>query len=120
MLIHHSTDYFQTWTMYEHIVEWEDVDNPQISIVPSQINLNIWPNPTNASFNISYELNAMQNVRLTIYDIMGRQVWRNDIGTQFPGVHRLSFSDDWLPSGRYFLLLQSGQKRVEKAITIIK
>jgi hypothetical protein len=107
MHIYHTTDYFQTWTMYEHVVNWEDVDDPQISIIPSKINLTIWPNPTNATFNITYELNAMQDVRLTMYDILGRQVWRNDIGTQPSGIHRLSFADDRLPSGHYFILLQS-------------
>jgi hypothetical protein len=118
--IYHTTDYFQTWTMYEHIVNWEGVQSPKSHPTPANITFNIWPNPTNAAFNISYELNAMQDVRLTMYDVLGRQVWRNDVGTQPPGVHRLSFADDELPSGRYFLVLESQQGRIRKAVTIIK
>ena len=120
MHIYHTTDYFQTYTLYEHLMPVQGVDDPQISIVPSTINLNIWPNPTNAAFNIAYELNAMQDVRLTMYDILGRQVWQNNIGVQSPGNYRLSFTDDHFPSGQYFLLLQSQQGQIAKTITIIK
>jgi len=118
--IYHTTDYFQTWTIYEHDIPEEGVSNPEISIVPGSINLQVFPNPANASFNISYELNAMQDVRLMMYDILGRQVWQNDIGAQSLGIHRLSFADDQLPSGRYFLLLQSQHGQIGKTITIIK
>ena len=120
MRIYHTTDYFQTYTMYEHVVEWEGVVDPKIDIIYKNVNLKIWPNPTNAAFNIFYELNTIQDVRLTIYDILGRQVWRNDVGTQSPGIHHLSFADDHLPSGQYFLLLQSQEEQIGKTITIIK
>jgi len=118
--IYHTLDYFQSYIMFEHIIEPQGVNVPKTIMAPKNMNLNIYPSPTNTAFNISYELNAMLNVKLMIYDILGRQVWRNNIGIQSPGIHLLSFANDQLPSGRYFLLLQSQQGQIAKAITIIK
>ena len=120
MHIYHTTDYFQTYTMYEHVIEWEGVNDPQVSIFPSSIDLNVFPNPTNAAFNIAYELNTIQDVILKLYDILGRQVWQNNIGVQSPGDYRLSFAGDYLPSGKYFVYVGLGTSNCITHAIIIK
>jgi hypothetical protein len=118
--IYHTTDYGQDWTFYEHVFDPESVKEPQISITPSTVNIDIWPNPTNAAFNISYELSATQDVGLTMYDIIGRQVWHNNLGIQSPGIHRLNVMSGDLPSGRYFICVGSEMPICIAPITIIK
>jgi hypothetical protein len=118
--LYHTTDYFQTWTRYVPIIEWQDVDDEEISNVPSSITVQIWPNPANAVLNISYELNAIQSPELILYNMLGRKVWQHNAGMQSPGRYLLQFADDRLPSGRYFLQLNTDKSSVFEGITIVK
>ena len=120
MRIYHTTNHGQDWNMFEHYVGPNGVGQQNGVNMPDAIEVQIYPNPANASFNISYDLNAIQDVRLTMYDILGRQVWRNNIGTRSPGNYRLSFAGDYLPNGKYFVCLQSNVSNFVKPIIIIK
>ena len=120
MHIYHTTDYFQNWTVYEHIVPPNGIREQFGTYAPDRVSLHVFPNPSNATYNISYELSTMQDVELKIFDLLGRQVWANDIGAQSPGNHCISVNNDQLPSGQYYLLLQSQQEQITKTITIIK
>ncbi len=117
--IYHTTDYFQTYTMYEHVVEWEGVNDP-LSIVPSNIDLHVFPNPANAAFGISYQLPSVQQVNFKLYNTLGHQVWQHEAGIQSPGSHLWHYHNEQLPSGAYFLELNTGNSTVVKTITIIK
>jgi hypothetical protein len=118
--IYHTFDYFQHWTMITHHIGETEVEQTKDNYIPHDITVHVYPNPTNTAFNISYELNATQDIRLMMYDVLGRQVRRNDIDTQSPGIHHLSFASDHPPSGQYFLILQSQQGQITQTITIIK
>ena len=57
----------------------------ELNPLDQQLNLQIYPNPTNNSCTISYELQSMATVNISIYDIRGRIV-RNVIdANQVPG-----------------------------------
>ena len=120
MHIYHTVNYGASWDFYEHIVDPTSVSPKSNVQMPSNISLTIFPNPANAAFNIDYELNTMQDVRLIMYDVLGRQVWRNDIGTQSPGNYQLSFADNGLPGGKYFFQLKTKTITVIKSLTVLK
>ena len=61
-----------------------------------------YPNPFNPSTTISYTIPFKGNVRLIVYDILGREVRTLINETQQKGDHRVLFNASGLSSGVYF------------------
>jgi hypothetical protein len=66
-----------------------------------------FPNPFNPSTLIRYQLAGAGPVRLTVYDILGREVATLTDGMQQPGTHEARFDGGGLSSGVYFYRLQT-------------
>ncbi|HEX7574492.1 MAG TPA: T9SS type A sorting domain-containing protein [Bacteroidota bacterium] len=66
-----------------------------------------FPNPFNPSTLIRYQLAGAGPVRLTVYDILGREVATLADGMQQPGTHEARFDGGGLSSGVYFYRLQT-------------
>jgi hypothetical protein len=66
-----------------------------------------FPNPFNPSTLISYQLPGAGPVRLTVYDILGREVATLVDGTQQQGAHEARFDAGGLSSGVYLYRLQT-------------
>jgi hypothetical protein len=79
-----------------------------------------YPNPFNPSTDISYTLKNSGKVRLSVYDILGREVavLINDIQTA--GQHEVRFSASGLSSGIYFYKLQEANEVVTKKMLLLK
>lgn len=67
-----------------------------------------YPNPFNPSTTISYSLPGPSEVRLSVIDILGREVAVPVYGHQQAGVHRVTFEAGKLSSGMYFYRLEAG------------
>jgi len=61
-----------------------------------------YPNPFNPRTTIRYTLTKQSHVRLTVYDILGREVAVLVNGYQSPGTREIHWDSDGLPSGLYF------------------
>jgi hypothetical protein len=120
MHIYHTLDYFQTYTRYVHIITSEGVIEPQTCITPNTINISVWPNPTNAAFTISYQLNNLQSTNLIMYNILGQAVWAYQAGLQPPGNYQVPFTNNGLSSGKYFLSFPHHGSNIITPIIIIK
>jgi hypothetical protein len=79
-----------------------------------------YPNPFNPSTNISYTLKIAGNTRLTVYDILGRQVAVLVNGVQTPGLHTVPFSGARFASGIYFYRLESSGATMVKKMMLLK
>lgn len=66
-----------------------------------------YPNPFNGSTRLSYFLPADGFVKLSVYDIEGREIETVVEEFQRAGEHSLGYSANDLPSGVYFLKLKS-------------
>jgi len=79
-----------------------------------------YPNPFNPSTNISYTLKNSGKVRLSVYDILGREVavLANEIQTA--GQHEVKFLANGLSSGIYFYKLQSTNGVITKKMLLMK
>jgi hypothetical protein len=81
----------------------------QDGILPSTIALGQnYPNPFNPSTVISYFLPSPSEVRMSVIDILGREVAVPIHGTQQGGVHEVIFEAGKLASGIYFCRLEAG------------
>jgi len=76
--------------------------------VPSLFNLyQNYPNPFNPTTTIRYDLPVTANVRISIYDVLGKEVALL-IDTQQPaGEHFVEFNTPGLSSGVYFYRLEA-------------
>jgi hypothetical protein len=84
-----------------------------------------YPNPFNAQSTIAYALPYEAEVRLVIYDILGRQVRQLVDETQPPGYKKVFWNGRdhagrELSSGVYFIHLMVGQQRLIRKIMLMK
>ena len=89
---------------------------------PSEISLKQnYPNPFNPTTQIRYELPQQENVRLSVYDMAGRQVATLVNNESISaGVQTVTFNAGSLASGIYIYRLQAGSAVLTRKLTIIK
>jgi glucuronoarabinoxylan endo-1,4-beta-xylanase len=86
------------------------------STLPSEFALaQNYPNPFSSSTVVSYELKAQSDIRVTIYDVLGRVVWRITPGAQPTGLHSVLWngrndSGQRVANGVYFYTVQAGDE----------
>ncbi len=96
-------------------------DDPSDSIVPELFELSQnYPNPFNGSTTISFSLSAASDVKLEIYDILGRSIDNISLPVQQPGYHSYTWQADDNPSGTYFYKLRAGDQTETRKMTYLK
>jgi hypothetical protein len=94
--------------------------NPTTKIsytVPSTVGRN--PYAEGASQEVGLLLSASR-VRLTVYDLLGREVAVLVDGVQSPGRHEMTFDASRLTSGVYFYRLQAGEYTATRRMLLLK
>jgi len=79
-----------------------------------------YPNPFNPTTNITYSLSQKGNVRLSVYDLLGRELTVLVNGIQNAGTHRITFSGADLPTGIYLYRLEVANEVITKKMLLIK
>lgn len=96
------------------------VDEQSKQALPSEVTLTSYPNPARTSGMIAYTLPEPGNVRLTLYDILGRQVAVLVDGRKDRGRYRVALPVSRLTSGVYFGRLEVNDQRQTEKIAIVK
>ena len=88
--------------------------------IPYNYAISIHPNPSNGNFLINYAIPIKGNVKISLYDVVGRirKVITNE-DKIFPGYYRIKCNEN-LSSGIYFLRFKSGSKAITRKIVMIK
>ncbi|MBK9332981.1 MAG: T9SS type A sorting domain-containing protein [Ignavibacteria bacterium] len=82
---------------------------PMNTNVPASFNLyQNFPNPFNPATSIKFDIAKRGNVRLVVFDILGRELSTLINESLNPGTYQVSFDGSGLSSGIYFCRLQSG------------
>jgi len=79
-----------------------------------------YPNPWNSSTIISYALESTAFIRLTIYDVLGREVLRPVEGRESPGDHRVVVNGEGLATGAYFYALEVDGQVTTKRFVLLR
>ncbi len=79
-----------------------------------------YPNPFNPSTTIRYDLPADNHVRLTVYDLLGRQVAVLVDQPMSAGRHQANFDASHLSSGLYIYRLESGNFNQTRQMLFVK
>ena len=79
-----------------------------------------YPNPFNPVTVISYQLSAFSDVKLVVFDLLGREVATLINENKPAGEYQVNFNASDLPSGIYFYTLSAGNYSETKKMTVIK
>lgn len=84
-----------------------------------------YPNPFNSSINFKIQVFNASNIKVSITDILGREVKRLTSGVLEQGIYDYQWNgktqyDEKAPSGVYFITVVSDKRQEWKKITLIK
>lgn len=92
-------------------------------ILPSEFELTQnYPNPFNPSTKINYQIPTATNVKIIVFDFLGREIATLVDEYKQPGVYSAEFriQDAELSSGIYFYTLQAGDLKISKKMLLLK
>jgi hypothetical protein len=79
-----------------------------------------YPNPFNPLTVVSYQLPVASNVRLVVYDVLGREVAVLVNERKAPGTYAVTFDGSGLASGVYFYRLSAGDFLQMKKLVLLR
>lgn len=93
--------------------------NLEANTVSPLDNLVIYPNPTAAVLNVTFNVNTDMNVQLMIMDIQGRTV-HQELVNAYNGAQQLQINTSELEVGTYLITLLSDSGRLTKRFVVIR
>ncbi|MFN3136033.1 MAG: T9SS type A sorting domain-containing protein, partial [Candidatus Kryptonium sp.] len=98
-----------------------DVYEKDEKIIPREFALyQNYPNPFNFGTVIEFDIPEVTNVKLDLYDVLGRHVKTIFEGEVGVGRHRVRFEGGDLPSGVYFYVLRGDKFSSVKKMVLVK
>ena len=95
-------------------------DNSQ-HLQPTMISLSCYPNPFNSNATISFTLPHTGEVKMTVYDVLGRETERTWHAMSLQaGIHQIPFDGTRLSSGIYFVRLEAEGMAITRKIVLLK
>jgi len=95
--------------------------NTEFNNFPDKISLEgIYPNPFNPITTIQYELPQMVHLKMSIYNLSGKEIEILYNGTQYPGYHSINWNADSFPSGIYFIKMITGEYENTEKLMFVK
>lgn len=88
--------------------------------LPTEVSLRAYPNPVRDQATIAYTLTEADDVRVELFDMLGRRVKVIEDRAQQAGTHEAQFSADGLASGVYFGRLHVGGETLTQKITVVR
>jgi len=79
-----------------------------------------YPNPFNSTTQIKYVTVYPGNFQFRVFDVLGRQVYFQDEGLLRPGIYRIMFSADDLPSGIYYYQVTRNNRSITKMMMLLR
>jgi hypothetical protein len=94
---------------------------PELLDLPETFALHAnYPNPFNETSTIGYDLPEATNVRIVVYDLLGRRVVMLADGEQPAGRHQVIFDARLVASGVYFYQIEAGEFREVGEMVVVK
>ena len=79
-----------------------------------------YPNPFNPVTRIQYNVPTNSQVKLSVYDILGKEIKVLTDEVKAPGTYEAEFNASNLSSGVYFYMLKAGGFTIVKKMTLMK
>lgn len=96
------------------------VQNQAQEALPDEVTLTSYPNPIRKQATLEYTLTEPTDVRIAVYDVLGRQVAVLENGRKQAGRHSVTLEGGQLSSGVYFGRLKTGDQTRTQKITVVR
>lgn len=96
------------------------LNTTSINETSQEFDINVYPNPFNNIATISYSNTENQNVTITIFDALGKQITQINKGELSAGKYTEQFDGSNLPAGIYFVNITAGNSSITKKVSITK
>jgi aminopeptidase N len=98
-----------------------NINNGPVYIIPNKTELiQLFPNPFNTELNIFFRVDKVQNIKIELWDIMGKKVKTLQNEKKQIGTYKLNLQVKDLASGTYICVLKSGTGIDKQKIILIK
>ena len=95
--------------------------DPISTEIPEVYNLyQNYPNPFNPVTNIKFEIPKTALVKITVYDILGKEIQSILNENKEPGIYEVKFDGSKLSSGTYFYRIEAGNYTAYKKMILMK
>ncbi len=94
--------------------------NERKSFANNEKTSEVYPNPFNGYLNFIFSIEKKERVTINIYDILGKEIKRLDLGEKEKGEYRIEIGLNDSPSGTYFLVFMIGNKFKTHKILLLK
>lgn len=79
-------------------------------------NFSLYPNPNDGTFNVKFNSNTSNDIKIAVYDMRGREIFNR--AYQNTGVFEQNLQLDNVQSGIYLVNVQDGDKKIVKKIVV--
>lgn len=86
----------------------------------NEVNLSIFPNPTEGLSTVSFSLQNTENVTMELRDITGKLIKTVNHGRLAAGKHRLELNTSDVVNGIYFATFKIGNTPISRKISVVK
>ena len=80
--------------------------------------INLYPNPNNGQFKITYAIGSEKNINLQVINMKGQIITETDNPSQKPGIHETIIDAGQLPAGSYKMILRANGVTQSKTFVI--
>ena len=105
----------ESWVLVEHVNS-----SPQTRPSASGLRLSSYPNPFTGAATVTFAVVAAGPVRLSVHDMLGREVAILREGRVEAGSYSIPFSASGLPSGMYVARIQASGEVVQRLLTCVR
>jgi Secretion system C-terminal sorting domain/HmuY protein len=81
--------------------------------------MTLYPNPSNGQLNIVFDVVNSADVSIEIYDLTGRQVYRQPVSVGI-GLQNIRLPEMDLNTGQYIVIVNDGKNRLAQSWTLLK
>ncbi|MCB2210751.1 S8 family peptidase [bacterium] len=106
-------------TVYRDYLSVED-EHGSIAVPTRTSFEKAYPNPFNSTVTLQYALPSPGEVRLAVYDVLGREVAVLDNNRRAAGRHQVVWTTGNQATGIYFAVLEAGDARQTKKLLLMK
>ncbi len=82
--------------------------------------VSIYPNPAREFVNVSYEVIQPSEIKLEMYDMLGKQVRIMDQGYAYEGNYSVEFPVADIEAGMYILIINTGKSQIANKVRVVK
>jgi hypothetical protein len=118
--VDYSRNIFQSVNLIMSIDSPTEVGDNQPEVVSTYQLYQNYPNPFNPSTSIKFSLPEKDNVKITIYNLLGVEIAQLLNEVKSAGTHTITFDASSLASGIYFYKLETGRYSQTRKLTLIK